>query len=336
MMGLTTKVATAVLLLGDAATGVRTRSQTDQEYGHDRIPLEKVQVLTLHDSRFTAGRRSAPVPQLVCQGGCGQWAPDTVQCYNMGSDGMDAAWKCEATMPQGYSFSSVEVGCEGYDYPEDPYVLKGSCQLIYSLKPPPRESRSNGRAYDDDGSFRSWEDGNNPTWDGRPRSQRGTGAEKSFGSRLLTWAVLGVFGYVFFNFFLRHVPAGAGESCSSETGWAKGFFSGISSSAINRPRHGLPQNTSYDSRGGTDNSSSGPPPKGGASSTPTAPPPPEAAGQGGGVYPWLAGGGIGAALGYMLRPRQRRRAPAAGGMAWNRGYGTGNVGGGGGATFRRR
>jgi len=36
-----------------------------------------------------------------------------VQCYNMGSDGTDAAWKCEASMPDGYSFMSVEVsgGC---------------------------------------------------------------------------------------------------------------------------------------------------------------------------------------------------------------------------------
>lgn len=32
-----------------------------------------------------------------------------VQCYNMGSDGTDAAWKCEASMPDSYSFSSVEV-----------------------------------------------------------------------------------------------------------------------------------------------------------------------------------------------------------------------------------
>lgn len=55
--------------------------------------------------------------RLVCQtpnpakisGGCGQWTPNTVQCYNMGSDGTDAAWKCEATLPDGYSFSSVEV-----------------------------------------------------------------------------------------------------------------------------------------------------------------------------------------------------------------------------------
>lgn len=41
--------------------------------------------------------------------GCGQWSPDMVQCYNMGSDGHDAAWKCEASMMEGYSFSFVEV-----------------------------------------------------------------------------------------------------------------------------------------------------------------------------------------------------------------------------------
>lgn len=42
-------------------------------------------------------------------GGCGYWRPDIVQCYNTGSDGYDASWKCEASMPEGYSFSWIEV-----------------------------------------------------------------------------------------------------------------------------------------------------------------------------------------------------------------------------------
>lgn len=52
-----------------------------------------------------------PSPNVRKQtsGGCRQWTPEMVQCYNMGSDGTDAAWKCEASMPEGYSFSSVEV-----------------------------------------------------------------------------------------------------------------------------------------------------------------------------------------------------------------------------------
>nr|KAG5700792.1 hypothetical protein BaRGS_034995 [Batillaria attramentaria] len=30
-------------------------------------------------------------------------------------------------MDNSYKFGTVEVTCEGYDYPDDPYVLKGSC-----------------------------------------------------------------------------------------------------------------------------------------------------------------------------------------------------------------
>ncbi len=30
-------------------------------------------------------------------------------------------------MDNDYRFGRVEVSCEGYDYPEDPYVLRGSC-----------------------------------------------------------------------------------------------------------------------------------------------------------------------------------------------------------------
>lgn len=41
-------------------------------------------------------------------------------------------------MDNAYRFGSVEVTCEGYSYPEDPYVLKGSCgvsnELVYFEK----------------------------------------------------------------------------------------------------------------------------------------------------------------------------------------------------------
>lgn len=29
-----------------------------------------------------------------------------------------------------------QVNCEGFDYPEDPYILGGSCQLIFALRTP--------------------------------------------------------------------------------------------------------------------------------------------------------------------------------------------------------
>lgn len=37
-------------------------------------------------------------------------------------------------MDNSYRFGKIEVSCEGYDYPTDPYILKGSCGLEYSLE----------------------------------------------------------------------------------------------------------------------------------------------------------------------------------------------------------
>ena len=46
-------------------------------------------------------------------------------------------WECKTDMDNNYRFGTVEVVCEGYDYPDDPYILKGSCgvskQIIDSL-----------------------------------------------------------------------------------------------------------------------------------------------------------------------------------------------------------
>lgn len=96
-----------------------------------------------------------------------------------------------------------QVGCEGYDYPDDPFILKGSCQLVYSLNTP-----ATGR--------RSWDAGKHPTWDGRDGREAGSfhGADSDghgIGSRLVTWAVLGVIGYVLYNVFARASGEPTGE-----------------------------------------------------------------------------------------------------------------------------
>ncbi len=36
-------------------------------------------------------------------------------------------------MDNDFRLGRVEVVCEGYDYPDDPYILKGSCGLEYTL-----------------------------------------------------------------------------------------------------------------------------------------------------------------------------------------------------------
>ena len=102
---------------------------------HGKVLLQDVKTLTLYADRMTTGRRSSPVPQLTCVGGSaqGQFKPQVVQCYNRGWDGSDVQWECKSDMDNAYRFGRVEVVCEGYDYPDDPYILKGSCGLEYTL-----------------------------------------------------------------------------------------------------------------------------------------------------------------------------------------------------------
>jgi len=51
----------------------------------------------------------------------------------MGSDGRDIQWRCEADMDSSYRFGAIRVSCEGYNHPDDPYVLRGSCGFEYEL-----------------------------------------------------------------------------------------------------------------------------------------------------------------------------------------------------------
>jgi len=101
-----------------------------------KVKLKDVDVLTLYQGKMTNGRRSSPIPQLQCRGGsagCSAFVPDVVQCYNKGSDGLEIQWECKTEMPMEYKFGKVQVSCEGYDYPDDPYILAGSCGLEYTI-----------------------------------------------------------------------------------------------------------------------------------------------------------------------------------------------------------
>ena len=104
---------------------------------YEKIRLRDVQVLTLRSGEMTTGRRSSPVAQLSCVGGSGAgqgWEPGVVQCYNRGWDGREVQWECKADMEPTVRFGKVEVVCEGYDYPEDDFILAGSCGLEYTLE----------------------------------------------------------------------------------------------------------------------------------------------------------------------------------------------------------
>jgi len=103
---------------------------------NEKIKLTDVNVLTLHQGKMTNSRRTHPVPQLQCvggSGGCSAFTPRVVQCYNTGFDGYDVQWECKTDMDGRYRFGEIAVNCEGYSYPDDPYILKGSCGLEYSI-----------------------------------------------------------------------------------------------------------------------------------------------------------------------------------------------------------
>ncbi|XP_075717936.1 store-operated calcium entry-associated regulatory factor [Rhinoderma darwinii] len=114
--------------------------QLSDVYGwnqHERVLLKDIQAITLYADRYTNARRSSPIPQLKCIGGsagCGAMMPQVVQCHNRGWDGIDVQWECKVDMDNTYRFGKVEVSCEGFDYPEDPYILRGSCGLEYTLE----------------------------------------------------------------------------------------------------------------------------------------------------------------------------------------------------------
>ncbi|KAG5845466.1 hypothetical protein ANANG_G00139420 [Anguilla anguilla] len=101
------------------------------------VLLREVQVLTLYRGQYTTSRRTSPVPQLQCIGGsagCSSFVPDVVQCQNKGWDGIDVQWECKTDMDNAYRFGRIEVSCEGFNHPDDPYILKGSCGLEYTME----------------------------------------------------------------------------------------------------------------------------------------------------------------------------------------------------------
>ncbi|KAI0636136.1 hypothetical protein C8Q77DRAFT_1191736 [Trametes polyzona] len=116
-----------------------------------RVRLDRIPSLIFYKDRLTASRRVPPIPQLTCIGKpCNLYQPDVVRCVPLGGQDTDVAWKCEADLPEALRFGAVEVLCEGWNGPDDPYVLKGSCGLEYRLVQVPdslRGSRANDPSY---------------------------------------------------------------------------------------------------------------------------------------------------------------------------------------------
>ncbi|OQO04638.1 hypothetical protein B0A48_09560 [Cryoendolithus antarcticus] len=104
----------------------------------EAILLSTVKSLTLHTNSLTTSRRLAPIPQLTCVGGSASKFADVVEVMRCTNSGRgygkeDVEWTCQAELPEEFKLGSTQVVCEGYEGPEDEYVLKGSCGVEFRL-----------------------------------------------------------------------------------------------------------------------------------------------------------------------------------------------------------
>lgn len=123
----------------------------------DKILASKIDTITLQKNKLTNARRTSAIPQLKCIGGnaMGLFEVEGMRCRARGQshDKNDIQWSCTADMHPHFKLGSTQVLCEGYDHPDDPYILKGSCGVEYRL------------------ILTHWGEKKYDTRDGRPRTQ---------------------------------------------------------------------------------------------------------------------------------------------------------------------
>ncbi|KAJ8110555.1 hypothetical protein OPT61_g6639 [Boeremia exigua] len=185
----------------------------------DKVKLSNIQSLTLRKGLDTSHRRVAAMPQLSCIGGSakGLYEVDVMRCKNSGSDydSENIQWTCTASLPEEFKLGSTDVICEGYDYPEDPYILKGSCGVEYRLVLTDKGHERYGK-------------GNGGHWWGGDDEGSGREGPKTLGEQIaaaLFWMVfIGVAGWIIFNIVRQwgQGPAGAAGAAGNRPGWGGG------------------------------------------------------------------------------------------------------------------
>ncbi|OBZ72211.1 Store-operated calcium entry-associated regulatory factor [Grifola frondosa] len=248
-----------------------------------RVALSRIKSLTFYKDAQTLSRRGKPVPQLNCIGKpCNLYTPEVIRCVNIGGEGTDVDWKCETDLPDSLRFGRVEVSCEGWDGPGDPYVLKGSCALDYRLVQVPGALRSD----------------NQPSTPSRISRWFGTVSEDPAA------AVFTIFWIACLLLILY----------SLVTSCLNGRSGSTDGSAPRLPRPGTDWHPGDNSWRGSDNNAGAPPPY-------SKHPPSSNDAQGDGWRPgfWTGAalGGLGSYL-YNTRERERNRDARAGLYDWER------------------
>lgn len=209
--------------------------ENTRSWNEGGVLLRDVQVLTLYRDRYTAARRSSPVPQLKCVGGsagCQAFIPEVVQCQNKGWDGVDVQWECRTDMDAAFRFGRVEVSCEGFSHPDDPYILRGSCGLEFTLelteegRRTRRGSAGGFKGFEDLGGFASSFFGGSSGNNHQTGQRSSSGGEDSSG--LLVPVILLLLAFGVYKLFLSGNSA-AGEQSRGQTGYhdnQQGFSTG--------------------------------------------------------------------------------------------------------------
>ncbi|KAF2715206.1 DUF1183-domain-containing protein [Pleomassaria siparia CBS 279.74] len=189
---------------------------TTRAAGGSKIKLSNVQSLTLRDGAKTSHRRVSAIPQLKCVGGSarGLYSVDIMRCNNAGFDYSkeDVQWTCAASLPEEFKLGSTDVICEGYDSPDDEYVLKGSCGVEYRLllTDEGQEKYPGGRRphYGDDDDYRP----------GYPKTR----GEKA--ASILFWMLfVGVAVWILYNIASGWAAnRGLGGAAGARPGWGGG------------------------------------------------------------------------------------------------------------------
>ncbi|CAI6333426.1 unnamed protein product [Periconia digitata] len=181
-----------------------------------KVKLSNVQSLTLRKDLKTSHRRVSPLPQCIGGSAKGLYDIDVLRCKNAGADYDEEAvqWTCTASLPEEFKLGSTDVICEGYDYPDDPYILKGSCGVEYRLvltdKGEEKYGKRKGGWWGDDDHDRGKED-----------------HEKTMGDRIVGavfWMIfIGVALWIVYNAFLgwANGPT-AGGAGGARPGWGGG------------------------------------------------------------------------------------------------------------------
>ena len=112
----------------------------------NRVKFHDLGQQTFRLGYMTNARRSSPIPQITCISGYGKpdcsKGPSEITCSIVEKFGnSDAIWKCTSVLGSAYKISKYDVSCEGYDYPDDPYILDKSCGVEYVLDLTPEGER---------------------------------------------------------------------------------------------------------------------------------------------------------------------------------------------------